>query len=139
MADVKTYNPKKVVTVLGNHIASGYADETFISIEKNGDGTSVKVGCDGEVVRSINPDSTYKITLTLSQSSPTNSFLRNMYKKDKSDGTGMFPFMVKDLMGKQQFVTSQAWVNKDATWERGKESGNVEWELTAGDGAFAEG
>ena len=39
MATVTTYNPKKVTCALGRHIASGFADDSFINIEPAGDGT----------------------------------------------------------------------------------------------------
>ena len=50
---IKTYNPKEVTIALGNHIVVGYADDSFITIDPNGDGVTKKVGCDGEIVRSI--------------------------------------------------------------------------------------
>ena len=54
--DVKTYNPKKVIIALGSHVVSGYADDSFITIESSGDGTTMKVGCDGSVNRSVSPN-----------------------------------------------------------------------------------
>ena len=62
---VKTYNPKQVAMAVGSHIVTGFADDSFITIESNGDGVSKKVGCDGEVVRAINPDGAYKVKLSL--------------------------------------------------------------------------
>lgn len=62
---IKTYNPKEVTVAAGNHIVTGFADDSFISIEANGDGISKKVGCDGEIVRSVSPDNTYKIKIVL--------------------------------------------------------------------------
>ena len=35
-----TYNPRKVTMALGNHIAAGFADDSFISVEPASDGTS---------------------------------------------------------------------------------------------------
>ena len=35
---IKTYNPKEVIVTCGTHIVTGYADDSFISIEPNGDG-----------------------------------------------------------------------------------------------------
>ena len=58
MGKIKTYNPKEVTIALGNHIVAGYADDSFITIDPNGDGVTKKVGCDGEIVRSISPDDT---------------------------------------------------------------------------------
>lgn len=49
MPRVTTYNPKKVTLALGNHIASGFADDSFIVIEPAGDGNSYVAGADGEV------------------------------------------------------------------------------------------
>lgn len=55
MPRVTTYNPKKVTLALGNHIASGFADDSFIVIEPAGDGNSYVAGADGEVCVSVDP------------------------------------------------------------------------------------
>ena len=52
---VKTYNPKEVNIAIGTHIVTGYAEDSFVSIEPSGDGTTKKIGADGEVTRSISP------------------------------------------------------------------------------------
>lgn len=49
---VKTYNPKEVNIAIGTHIVTGYAEDSFVSIEPSGDGTTKKIGADGEVTRS---------------------------------------------------------------------------------------
>ena len=56
---MQTYNPKKISMSFGTHMPTGYADDSFVSIEPNGDGITKKVGCDGEIVRSVSPDDTY--------------------------------------------------------------------------------
>lgn len=33
---IKTYNPKEVIVTCGTHIVTGYADDSFISIEPKG-------------------------------------------------------------------------------------------------------
>ena len=90
MSKVTTYNPKKVTCALGRHIVSGFADDSFISIEPAGDGTSYVVGADGEIARSIDPSNVYTIKLALLQASATNKYLQKKYDKDKKDGTGTF-------------------------------------------------
>lgn len=55
MGKIKTYNPKEVTIALGNHIVAGYADDSFITIDPNGDGVTKKVGCDGEIVPQHQP------------------------------------------------------------------------------------
>ena len=136
MGRVTTYNPKKTTCALGRHIASGFADDSFITIEPAGDGTSYVVGADGEIARSIDPNNAYTVKIALLQASATNKYLQKMYDKDKKDGTGTFPVNIADLLGNEKFTGSVAWVNKPASWVRGKAQNNREWEITVGDGDF---
>lgn len=93
----------------------GYADDSFITIDPNGDGVTKKVGCDGEIVRSISPDDTYIVKLTVLQTSETNSFLQNRFKQDRQTGDGMFPILIKDLKGGMVFSSDAAWPAKPAS------------------------
>lgn len=87
----------------------GYADDSFITIDPNGDGVTKKARCDGEIVRSISPDDTYIVKLTVLQTSETNSFLQNRFKQDRQTGDGMFPILIKDLKGGMVFSSNAAW------------------------------
>lgn len=124
-----TYNPKKVTCSLGNHIVSGFADESMITVEFAGDGTSYVSGADGEVVRSIDPSEIYTVKLAVLQTSPTNAFLQNMFDKDKKDGNGTFNININDILGKEKFVAEVGWVTKPASFVRGKTQNNREWEI----------
>ena len=139
MADaIKTYNPKEVVVACGTHIVSGYADDSFISIEPNGDGITKKVGCDGEIARSISPDNTYKVKITLLQNSDSNSFFSNIADYDLATGNGLFPVLIKDLRGGLLFATEAAWVIKKSPATRGKETNNREWEIDTASAVMTE-
>ena len=139
MADaIKTYNPKEVVVACGTHIVSGYADDSFISIEPNGDGITKKVGCDGEIARSISPDNTYKVKITLLQNSDSNSFFSNIADYDRATGNGLFPVHIKDLRGGLLFATEAAWVIKKSPATRGKETNNREWEIDTASAVMTE-
>lgn len=139
MADaIKTYNPKEVVVACGTHIVSGYADDSFISIEQNGDGITKKVGCDGEIARSISPDNTYKVKITLLQNSDSNSFFSNIADYDRATGNGLFPVLIKDLRGGLLFATEAAWVIKKSPATRGKETNNREWEIDTASAVMTE-
>lgn len=135
---VKTYNPKQVTMAVGSHIVTGFADDSFITIESNGDGVSKKVGCDGEVVRAINPDGTYKVKLSLLQTSESNSFFQGAFDCDRKSGDGMFPILIKDLKGGLVFSTEAAWVIKPASRVFGKDSNNREWEMDTGEVTLTE-
>ena len=134
-----TYFCKDVLIAMGNHIVSGYADDNFVNYEKNGDGTTTKVGCDGEVVRSIDPDRSYIVKLSLLHTSRTNAFLQSKYEQDQIDGTGFFPVMIKDLRGTVLFQSDYGWVAKPANRSFGKVAPNTDWEIQVGEASIAEG
>lgn len=136
MGEVRTYNPKKVTCALGKHIASGFADDSFIVVEAAGDGTSYVVGCDGEIARSIDPSNAFTLKLSLLQTSSTNAFLQKMYDKDKKTGEGTFSVNIVDILGKEEFSGGTAWVTKPASFTRGKAQNNREWEIVVGEGEF---
>ncbi len=138
MGKIRTYNPKEVTVALGNHIVTGYADDSFVTIDPNGDGVTKKVGCDGEIVRSISPDDTYIVKLSVLQTSDTNSFLQERFAQDKKSGDGMFPILIKDLKGGLVFSADAAWPIKPASRGFGKEAANREWELHTGSGNLTE-
>lgn len=133
---LKTYSAREVLIAFGAHAVTGYADDSFVTIEPNGDGMMKKVGCDGEVVRAISPDGTYKIKVSLLQTSPTNSWLQNKFNQDRQTGDGTFPVLIKDLKGGTVFSTSCGWVTKPASRGYGKDTNNREWEIDTGNDAF---
>ena len=129
MAELKTYNPKKVTMAFGNHMVRGYAEDSFVSVEPVGEGVTSQSGADGEVVRSVDPDNRYTVKIVVQQTSSTNEFLKDMRKKDKKEGNGTFPLIVKDLLGNEVFSAEHAWVKNDAPWARGKAATDREWEI----------
>lgn len=135
---MKTYNPKEIIIAVGSHIVTGYAEDSFVSIEASGDGTTKKVGCDGEVTRSINPDGTYTVKVTLDQMSDSNSFFQEMYNRDQKTNDAIEPILVQDLKGGMLFSADEAWVPKPAARGYGKAAGTREWEIHTGQGDLTE-
>lgn len=123
---------------VGDHVITGFADDSFVTIEPGGDGITKQIGCDGEIARSISPDETYKVKLSLLQTSDSNPYLKNRYYLDRRTGEGMFPLLIKDLRGSMLFESEAAWVMKDSTMVRGKATNNREWEIDTGVGALDE-
>lgn len=134
---MKTYNSKKVTISCGYHIVTGYAEDSFVTISETGDGVTSVAGADGEVARSVSPDPRKTIKIALMQNSDSNAFFRKQYNKDKTDGSGTFPILIKDLTDNSLFSGDTAWVNKCPDWSRGKAVGTQEWELTS-TGEFAD-
>jgi len=135
---MRTYDPKKVLISLGSHSVSGYSDGTFLAIEANGDGVTSKTGCDGEVARSLSPDNSAKVTLTLLQTSLTVAWAQKQYNKDMKTGSGTFPILVKDLKGGLIFSAADAWIVKPPNREFGKESADRELEIQTGEADWDE-
>ena len=117
---VKTYNPKDVNIVIGSHIVTGYAEDSFVSIEPSGDGTTKKIGADGEVTRSISPDKTYAVKVTVDQMSESNSYFQDLYNRDQQTGDAIESLMIQDMKGGMLFSADEAWVPKPATRGFGK-------------------
>jgi len=135
---VKTYNSKEVYITLGRHLVTGTGEDSFVTITQNSDGITSSSGCDGEVVRSISPDNTHTINITLLQTSPTNGYLQRMADKDRNDGSGMFPVLIKDMRGGLIFSASDAWVMKQADRQFGREATSRSWAIGTGDGKLEE-
>ena len=118
---VRPYDPRKILISLGPHVVTGYADGTFVNIEAHGDGVSKEVGADGEVVRSIDPDETATVTISVQYGSPTIAFCQQAYDRDrKTSGEGSFPILIKDLKGNLVFSSEDAWVQNSIPREFAK-------------------
>jgi len=130
---LKTYDPKKILVSLGPHAVTGFTDGTFLGIEPNGDGVSSKTGCDGEKTRSLDPDNSYTVTITLLQNSPTIAWCQSRYDLDKATGDGTFPILVKDLKGGMLFSAVDAWVVSPPNRDFSKEVGDREIKIETGE------
>jgi hypothetical protein len=130
---VKTYNSKEVTMSIGSHIVTGFADGSFITIEQSGDGVSKVVGAHGEVQRSISPDKTYAIGITLLWGSDTNAWLNSQVKKDQENSNAIFPTLIKDLIGNTLFQAEESWVVKNANITFDQTAQNREWSIETGE------
>lgn len=135
---MKTYNSRQVMIALGSHSVSGFADDSFVTIEQKGDGVTSKTGCDGEVSRAVDPNEQYTIKLVVQQMSATNKYLQGMYAKDKKSGDGIFSVLIKDITGGVKFSANDAWVVKQPSRVWGKDTNNREWEIETGPATYSE-
>ena len=133
MPRVKTYASKQIIITFGPHTVTGYAEDSFVTIDQNGEGTTKVVGCDGEVARSLSPDKTHTVKVSLLQTSDSNKFFNKVRKLDMETGDGIFPLMITDLRGGLLFQASEAWITKDPTRTYGKTTQNREWQIDTGD------
>ena len=135
---VKTYDPRQIMMSLGSHVVSGYSDGTFLTIEAHGDGISKSVGADGEVIRSIDPDETATVTITVQYGSDTYKFAKQQYDMDRiTHGDGMFPVLIKDLKGNLVFSAEEGWIDNSPSTEFGKEASDREIVIETGKAAWS--
>lgn len=127
---IKTYNPNDTVFTFGGNIMTGYADGVFLSIVRPEDMYNTTVGANGEVVRVQSNNTMSEVTLTLLQSSLSNTILSAIHELDIVSGFGVLPIAIKDLSGLTTFFAGDGFIKKYADQEFGKEISNREWVFT---------
>ena len=127
MADLKNYDPLKIIVVLGEIQFQGFAEGTFVTTEQETDTFTKSVGAGGDVTRVRNHNNSGRMTVTLIQTSPTNDLLSARFNVDKATGLNTAPLMIKDLNGTTLLEAPNAWIVKRAEVEYGSEASNREW------------
>lgn len=129
----KTYDPAQISIILGGHIATGYADGTFVKLSRNADAWSTKSGADGETARAKSNDKTGVLELTIMQTSPTNDVLSGFAIADELKNAGTFPVLVRDANGNTIATSEQGWIKKIPDVEYGKEIAERAWMIELGE------
>lgn len=132
MSDVLTYEPKKNIIIYGGRQLTGFAEDDMITIKPLGDGMQIYSGADGEVGRSVDPNRTFEVKVSLATSSKSNDYLSECYNKDRRTGSYMLPLTIKDLSGSTLFFAKQAWVQNFPESKRGRKIDNQDWTFNTG-------
>ena len=130
----KTYDPKNVTVLIGAHIASGFADGTFINASRNNQMWTVQSGASGETARSKSGDLSGTIELTFMQTSETNDILSGYAIADESNfSNGTFPITITDGNGATLLSGLQSWIQKQPDVELGKDLSERTWTIETGE------
>lgn len=121
-----TYDPKKNIVIFGVQQLTGMAEDDMITIKPLGDGAKQYVGADGEVARSLDPNMTYEVSVSLSTASKSNEYLSNLYNKDRSTGDCVLPLLVKDMGGSTLF-SGKAYIANFPESKRGRTISSQTW------------
>lgn len=132
MSDVLTYDPKKNIIIYGGRQLTGFAEDDMITIKPLGDGMQIYSGADGEVGRSVDPNRTFEVKVSLATSSKSNDYLSECYNKDRRTGSYMLPLTIKDLSGSTLFFAKQAWVQNFPESKRGRKIDKQDWTFNTG-------
>lgn len=126
------YSPEDVVILLaGIHKVTGFADGTFVSIDKFSPTFTVKESTDGFVTRSLRASNLYTVRLTLNQASDSNNVLSLFHNADKiTRGRAKFPIIIKDGSGSSVMFSAEAWISSVPSAQFSTSIEVREWEIT---------
>jgi hypothetical protein len=129
---VKTYDPKMVVITFGAVPISGYAEGTFVRVNRSGDAFTKSKGAGGDIERVNRNQGDFEVSITLQQTSSSNTELSAILAADQATNAGVFPLTIKDILGNTLFFAPQAWIRKDPEWEDGDDLNSREWTFDTG-------
>lgn len=121
---LRTYSPERVKLLIALvHEVTGYNEGTSISISKEEQSFKKSKGSQGSIGRFHIPDRTYKLEITLSQTSPSNAVLNAFYSLDDATRMATFPIFLKDSSGQSLFTSPTCWVESlpEATYSDSNE------------------
>lgn len=126
-----TYSAKDVSIIFGFIQLSGYAPDSFVTIEYNNDAWKLAVGASGEATRSQSNDMSAKITVRIQPGALSNTLLTGFFQADRFTRKGALPMIVTDL-GTGTTHTGTAWIVKLPKKEYAMESQVLEWVFESG-------
>lgn len=133
---LKVYSPQQVaLTLAGLDISQGMGDGDFFTCEPASEGHTSKVGADGSVAIAeiIDPRANAKIVTM--QTSSTNALMGALMARG-----AVVPFEMRDIATGSLIVTSPtAKIKKWPNASRGKEVGQLEWEIELFNATWAHG
>ena len=129
---VRTFDPKLVVITFGALSISGYAEGTFVSVNRSVDAFAKSKGAGGDIERVNRNQGDFEVTVTLQQTSPTNTELSAILAADQVSNAGVWPLTIKDMLGQTLFFAPEAWIRKDPEWEDGDDLNSRAWVFDTG-------
>lgn len=124
---VRTFDPKSVIIAIGGVPMSGFADGTFLEITADTQQFTKVIGADGYATRVKTNNYGGVMTLTLSQSSPSNDVLSALLTADRVSNAGVVPILIKDLSGTTIIFSASGWIQQFPDVAFGNTINNRAW------------
>lgn len=124
------YSPKDVNISWNGITVTGYADDTFVVLNRNADLTDEMVGADGTLATTLVADRTGTITITLMQTAETNILLSAIAElQDSAEVTSLLrsAITVSDPSGSALAVGSGAYIKAMPEVTLGSAQNAKEW------------
>lgn len=128
----RSYDPGQVDLNVNGVDVSGYADGTFVKVERNVDQATLQVGADGESTLALSQNRSGRFTFTLQQSSPLNDIFSALAEALEARTGGFVPILMKDNNGTTIAAAKKGWTVKRPSTGFGKEPENREWIFETG-------
>lgn len=135
-----TYSPADVsASILGIDV-TGYASDTFISIESDSPTFTYRKSMDGGTMAIANKFNAYNVKLTLHQSSPSNTWLHLLHGLFSTYGIAFkMPVLIRDNSGSTTFFCTDCWFDKEPSVTFANTLQNTEWNLRCNRGTMSIG
>lgn len=121
------FDPSEFTITYGKHTVGGFADGTFITVTRNANTFEFIKGADGEAARILTNDNSALVTITLLQTSRSNTVFSGYDNIDRKTGLGAQPLFIKDNFGDTVGGGSVAWIQKPADVSAGKTIESRAW------------
>ena len=128
---IKVYDPTQVGIIVGTSPMNGFAEDSMITIEMEDPQYSISTDISGEATRFKVNKSIAKVTIRLTQTSPSNDLLSSYVEADRISNAGVFPLMIKDNNGTSLFTSTAAFIEQVPSMEFANENKNREWVIKA--------
>jgi hypothetical protein len=125
---VKSFSVENDILMINGIRVGGYADGTYVSIEYDNPSSNTAEGADGELAVKFNNRKLATVTLTILQTSDTNTVLGALF--NTIGRNGFFDLLFKDLSGVTT-ASGTGWFEKLPKSDRALEPQNVEWKFKA--------
>lgn len=113
-----TYSPEEVIILIGGvYQVIGLKESTFVNIERDDQPIKTTRHADGSISRLHTKNTTYTVTLTVINGSPSNEVLDKIQAIDEITQMGKFPLYIKDGYGVSLFFSASSWIEKTPTQE----------------------
>jgi hypothetical protein len=126
---IKVFDPNQIGVIVGVSAIQGFAEDSMLAVDNEDAKYGITSDVHGDVTRFRQNKNIAKVTLTLTQSSPSNDVLSSFLEADRKSNAGVFNFMIKDNSGTTLFTSVNAYVEKQATVEFGNDNKNREWTI----------
>lgn len=133
---VFTYSPYDVKVIISGHVVVAW---NKCVVEYTEPTATVIKGIRGKHTRIKNGSSSAIITLTLEQTSLTNSVLEEIEMKDRQYGTGRLSVAIIDSIGGSRFQSNSGFVTRPATLTYDSDATDREWVIETLDASVTGG